>query len=82
MSWTAYLGSIGFFVVLLLVFFSIACSVFLGVHENYRRYYQKADLQWTGAESRIRKSRVPLKWIFAAAVLGSWLIVHFIVMPD
>ena len=79
MSWQAYLGSWAFFAVLLSVFYAVAWSVLLGVYENYLRYYQKAQLQWTGPESRFPKKRVHLSWIVAAAIPTAWIIVHFII---
>ncbi len=46
MSWAAYLGLIVFFTLVFTVFYSVAYSVLLGIQDNYRRYYQKAELQW------------------------------------
>lgn len=82
MSWGAYLGSIAFFTVLLGVFYAVAWSILLGVYENYQRYYQKADLQWTGSRSSVGRRRVPFGRLAVTAFLSAWLIVQFIVLPD
>ncbi|UCF35636.1 MAG: hypothetical protein JSU96_12440 [Acidobacteriota bacterium] len=81
MSWQAYLGSWLFFTVLLAVFFAVAWSILLGVYENYLRYYQKAELQWTGAGSRFPRPKVRMGWVLLAAVTVAFLVVHFIIQP-
>ena len=53
-SWQFYLAALGFFTLLLGVFYAVAWSVLLGVYENYLRYYQKSELQWTGPKSRFQ----------------------------
>lgn len=62
------------------LFYGIAFSVLLGIRDNYRRYYQKADLQWTGKESRFRSSagRLRIVWILAAACATSWAVVEYL----
>lgn len=81
MSWTFYVGSVAFFSVVFGVFYAVAWSVLLGVYENYLRYYQKADLQWTGSDSRFPKPRVKLGWIILAGLMSAWVVVHFIILP-
>lgn len=81
MSWSFYVTSIAFFTLLLGVFLAVAYSVLMGIYDNYRRYYQKADLQWTGPDSRFEKKRTPLFKLIALAFLLAWLIVHFLVAP-
>jgi hypothetical protein len=81
MSWGFYLGAIGFFTVVLGVFYAVAWSVLLQVIENYHRYYQKADLQWTGSKSRFPKHRIRLSVLVPGAVFSAWLLVHFVIMP-
>jgi len=80
-SWGAYLGSIVFFTVVLGVFYAIAWSALLGIYENYQRYYQKADLQWTGSNSQVGRKRVRLGRLLVFAFLTAWIVVHFIVLP-
>ena len=80
-SWSLYFGSIGFFTLLLSVFLAVAYSVLLGVRENYLRYYQKSELQWTGTGRSITRKRIPLFRVILFSFLLAWLIVHFIIMP-
>ena len=79
-SWGFYLGAVGFFTLLLGVFYAVAWSVLLQIHENYLRYYQKSDLQWTGAESRFPRKRVRPLWVLAAAFVSAWILVHFAIV--
>ncbi len=78
MTWGLYLGGLVFFTVLLGVFYAVAWSVILQIRENYLRYFQKADLQWTGSGSRFPRLRLPLGKIFAAAAVSSWVLVEVI----
>jgi hypothetical protein len=79
-SWSFYLGLMTFLTVVFGVFYLVAYSALAGVVENYRRYYQKADLQWTGPGRR-KNSRwaLLLPIILGLALLSSWLVVHFII---
>ncbi len=79
MSWTLYVGAIGFFTVLVGVFLMVAYSVLLGVYDNYLRYYQKAELQWTGTGRRSVRKSVPFFRLILLAFLLAWFIVHFVV---
>ena len=76
-----YLGSIAFFTVALGVFYAIAWSVLLGVYENYQRYYQKADLQWTGSNSQVGRKRMKPTRLVVLAFLSAWIVVQFVVVP-
>ena len=58
-SWSFYFSTVAFFTLLFGVFLAIAYSVLMGVQENYRRYYQKADLQWTGSVRHPEKKSPP-----------------------
>lgn len=75
------LVAIIFFTVLLAVFYAIAYSVLAGILENYTRYYQKADLQWTGPTgARAKKNRLlNLIILVVVSIASAWLIVRFIV---
>jgi hypothetical protein len=80
-SWSFYLGLIAFFTVVFGVLFLLTYSALAGVAENYRRYYQKADLQWTGpsrGKTSRRRGLVPL--LVGLALLTSWLVVHFVIL--
>ena len=81
MSSQLYWGSIAFFTVVFGVLYAVAWSILLGVYENYLRYYQKADLQWTGRASQFPKPRIRLSLLAGAALLSAWLVVHFIIQP-
>ncbi len=74
--------AIVFFTVLLAAFYAIAYSVLAGIIENYTRYYQKADLQWTGPSgTRPRRHRlINLTILLAVSFVSAWLIVRFIVL--
>jgi hypothetical protein len=59
----------------------VAYSVLMGVYDNYRHYFQKAELQWTGQDSRVERKRVPIFKLVLFAFLLAWLIVHFLISP-
>ncbi len=81
MSWTFYLGLIVFLTVVFTVFSAVAYSVILGVRDNYLRYYQKAELQWT-APGRTRKRPIAnLWWLIGMAVVTAWVVVEFVIKP-
>jgi hypothetical protein len=80
-SWSFYFGSIAFFTLLVGVFLAVAYSVLMGVGDNYRRYYQKADLQWTGTESLTKRKRPPVFKLMLLSFLIAWLIVQFVISP-
>ncbi|MGH9339649.1 MAG: hypothetical protein ACRD1R_08685 [Acidobacteriota bacterium] len=80
-TWTAYLGLIAFFTVVFGVLFAVSYSVILGIRDNYHRYAQKSDLQWTGPGQRSKVPPMRLSWLLAAALAGAWLVVHFIIRP-
>ena len=81
MAWGTYLGSIAFFTIVLGVFYAIAWSVLLGVYENYQRYYQKAELQWTGPNSQVGRKRIKPTRLIVLAFLSAWIVVHFVILP-
>lgn len=62
------------FAVAFTIFYSLAYSAVWGIRDNYRRYAQKADLQWTGSRPR-QKPRPPMIWILAAAAATAGIIV-------
>jgi hypothetical protein len=74
--------AIVFFTVLLAAFYAIAYSVVAGIFENYIRYYQKAELQWTGPSGTRHKKNRLLNIIILLAVsfVSAWLIVKFMVL--
>lgn len=74
-----YWGGVLFFTIVFLVFLSIAYSVVLGIVENYYRYYQKADQQWTGRESRFQSLPVRVGWLLLVSFLTAWAVVHLVV---
>ncbi len=76
-----YYGLVAFFTIVFTVFYAIAYSVLKGIAENYRRYYQKADLQWTGPGGvRVRKGRRRLLvLLLLGSVSTAWLVVHFVI---
>lgn len=81
MSWAFYLGAVVFFTLVFAVFYSVAYSVSLGIRDNYRRYYQKADLQWTGPRGAKAPLRMRAAWLLLLSFLTSWTVVHFIIQP-
>lgn len=81
MSWYFYLGSVLFFTLVFGVFYAVAWSVLLQIQENYHRYYQKANLQWTGSDSRFPRKRIRVGCLLPVAFLSGWIVVHFIIAP-
>ena len=81
MSWPFYVSTVVFFTLLLGVFLAVAHSVLMGVRDNYLRYYQKANLQWTGSEARLKRGRTPFFKLILLAFLFAWLVVHFLISP-
>ncbi|MDA2933022.1 hypothetical protein MYX82_01625 [Acidobacteria bacterium AH-259-D05] len=80
MSWTFYLGLVVFFTFVFAVFSAVAYSVILGIRDNYLRYYQKAELQWTEPGGK-RTPRINLWWLIAIAFATAWLVVEFVINP-
>lgn len=76
-----YYGLLAFFTVVFTVFYAIAYSVLRGIVDNYRTYYQKADLQWTGPRGRpVRRATGSLLVLLvAASVLTAWLVIRFVI---
>ena len=74
------LGLVVFFTVVFTVFYSVAYAIFLGIRENYYRYAQKADLQWTGARKKRAFRPLSLPAGLALAVLTSWIVVEFVIL--
>jgi hypothetical protein len=72
---------VAFFVLLVGVFLAVAYSVAMGVLDNYRHYYQKSDLQWTGRNSRTKRTKVPFFKLLLLAFLIAWFLVHFLISP-
>ncbi len=68
-----------FFSILFAVFYAVAWTALLNIRDNYRRYYQKADLQWTGPESRFRRGRPKPLWILMAALISAAITVFGII---
>ena len=81
MSWTFYVSLVLFLTVVLTVFSAVAYSVGLGIRDNYRRYYQKAELQWTEPGHR-PSPRLKIWWFVATAFTTAWLVVEFIIKPQ
>ena len=62
------------------VFYIVAYSVLMGVRENYYRYAQKAELQWTGPGRQTAAPRRPPLWKFlAGALLTTGLVLHLVI---
>lgn len=80
MSWTLYVALIVFLTVVLTVFLAVAYSVGLGIRDNYRRYYQKAELQWTNPVCR-NSRQLNFWWFVASALLAAWLVVEYVIKP-
>lgn len=74
MSWLLQAGWVVVLTIAFMIFYSLVYSVILGIRDNYFRYYQKAELQWTGPGRRSVLGRVRLAWLFVCS-LGSALIV-------
>ncbi|GAB4235130.1 MAG: hypothetical protein Kow00109_08350 [Acidobacteriota bacterium] len=77
-SWTFYIGAVIFFTLLFSAFLAVAWSVLLQVRENYYRYLQRAELQWTGSDSRFPRGRVRPIPVLLLGFLAAWLLVHFV----
>ena len=68
-----------FFSVVFLVFYAIAYSVLRGLVDNYYKYAQKADLQWTGPGRGAARKGVPFVAIAILSVITAWLVVRFLI---
>ncbi|HSR68405.1 MAG TPA: hypothetical protein VLU25_10720 [Acidobacteriota bacterium] len=77
--WTDRLFQLALFTLLFGIFYAMGVSVLLGIRDNYRRHYQKSELQWTSPASRFRAraGRLPLLWIALAAILSALLVVFW-----
>ncbi len=79
-SWTSRWFLIPFFTVLFAVFYAIAFSVLLGLRDNYRRYAQKAELQWTGPGRRPKPSAPSWRWVAGLALISALAVVEGIIL--
>ncbi|HSR51995.1 MAG TPA: hypothetical protein VLV83_14285 [Acidobacteriota bacterium] len=81
--WTDPLFQLALFTVLFAILYALAISILLGIRDNYRRYYQKSELQWTSPRSRFRArgGHLSLLWILLAA-LGTAALVVFWWIPS
>lgn len=79
MPWTSPTFQFVLLGIAFLVLYAVSGSVLLTIRENYRRHYQKADLQWKGRGSRVRGGRLRILWLLPAAALTSWLVVRFLI---
>lgn len=77
-SWTFYVGAVIFFTLLFSTFLAVAWSVFLQLRENYYRYLQRAELQWTGGESRFPRGRIRPLPVLLIGFLAAWCLVHWV----
>lgn len=67
------------FTVVFTVFYAVAWAALLNIRDNYRRYYQKSELQWTGPQSRVRRSRLRPLWVLSAALASAAVVVSWII---
>ena len=73
MSWALYSGLLFLLTFLVAVVYALLYAFFLGVRENYLRHYQKAELQWTGAQQS--SNWKPRLWrLLVISFLTAWLI--------
>ena len=78
--WAFRLGLLLFFTVVFTVFYAVAYSILLGIRDNYRRYAQKASLQWTGPRRRAPLRVVSALKLLAAAGITAWLVVDWVIL--
>lgn len=74
------LGLVVFFTVVFTVFYWVAYAIFLGIRENYYRYAQKADLQWTGISKKKAFRPLSIPAVLALAFLTAWIVVQFLIL--
>lgn len=77
MSWAVYLGLILLLTLAFAFVYALAYSVVLGIRDNYLRYYQKAELQWTGPRQSLMR-KVPLAWLIGFALISAWIVVEYV----
>jgi len=81
MSWVFYLGLTVFLTIVFTIFLLVAHSVILGIRDNYLRYYQKAELQWTGPVTRPAR-RAARFWIYLTiSFVAALVVVELVVRP-
>lgn len=79
MPWLVYLASVVLLTLILTVVYALLTALLFGLHENYRRYWQRAELQWTGPDSRALKQRpLPMRIIFVLALASALAVVHLL----
>lgn len=80
LSWTGRWFLWPFFFLLFAVFYAVAVSVVLGLRDNYRRYAQKAELQWTGPGRRSRPVVPGWRWVLGLALVSTLIVVEGVVL--
>lgn len=67
-----------FLVVFLTVVFAVAYavvfSIVFGIRDNYLRYYQKAELQWTGPRGKLPRKTIRLLWLLLVAFITALVV--------
>jgi len=82
MSWTLYLVLTLFLTVVFTVFSVVTRGVILGIRDNYLRYYQKAELQWTGPSRTQRAGHKGRLWAyFTGSFVAALLVVELVIKP-
>ncbi len=76
MTWAVYLGLILLLTLAFAGFYALVYSIVLGIRDNYRRYYQKAELQWTGP-GRSSRRKVRVVWLIGSALVSAWIVVEY-----
>ncbi len=78
--WTSRWFLWPFFTLVFTVFYAFAFSAILGLRDNYRRYAQKAELQWTEPGRRTRRGIPGWPWFVLLAFLTSAAVVEMIIL--
>lgn len=79
MPWIAYLAAVLVLTLILGALYAVLTALFFGLHENYRRHWQRAELQWTGPGSRALKQRpLPIRSILFVAFISAIAIIHLV----
>lgn len=76
-----YYAALAFFLVVFVVFYSIAYSVLRTTWENFQSYQRKSGQKWSG-EGQKRRKRTPILWLLLLSGATAWLVVHFLIQPN
>jgi hypothetical protein len=78
-AWTHYWGLVFLLTLGFGLCYALAFSFSQGLLENFRRHWQKSELQWTGPGPKQTRKRLKLSWLLLLSFLTAWVLVEWLI---